>query len=312
MREIPLVDDPDIDSLTVAVNYVCNSRCSFCFIERELDLRLPDTSWEYLRAIFAKHVAMGRPYQRIILSGAEATLRKDLPDIARAAREEGGFEIVQIQTNARMLRRPALLETLLAAGISEYFVSIHAGNAALDAVLTRSATSFEQMCEGIKNIREAGARLISNTVITRGSYRHLPQTADFLVQQQIRECQLWAFIEFGRIGHEPEYVSYTDSAPFLHEAIARLKDAGSTVGVSWYPECMLGPHTDTIDNHRATLLIDDEFGSRAAHYGGFSCPHQSTCPRFGRSCQGLHQRYVDEFGDHSDELTALPPRQAPT
>ena len=104
MQDIPIIHDPSIDSLTVAVNYVCNSRCSFCFIERELGLKLPDTSWDFLRALFAKHVAEGQPYRRLILSGAEATLRKDLPDIARAALAEGGFEVVQIQTNGRQLR----------------------------------------------------------------------------------------------------------------------------------------------------------------------------------------------------------------
>ena len=31
-----LHDDPSIDSLTLAVNYNCNSACRFCFIEPEL------------------------------------------------------------------------------------------------------------------------------------------------------------------------------------------------------------------------------------------------------------------------------------
>ena len=306
MHDIPIIEDDNIDSLTVAVNYTCNSRCSFCFIERELQLKLPDTSWERLRAIFAKHVEAGRPYKRLIISGAEATLRADLPEIADAALREGGFEIVQIQTNGRRLSDRHLLWKLVAAGITEYFVSVHAGDASLDAKLTRAPKSFEEMRAGIRNVREVGATLISNTVITSGSYRHLEETARFLVDEQVPECQFWAFIEFGRIGHEPEYVSYAETAPYLQRAISLLKEAGRKVVVSWFPECLLGPHADVLDNHRATLLIDDEFGDRSREYGAFECPHSSACSRFGHSCQGLHERYVEEVGDHAEILHPLP------
>lgn len=308
MQEIPIHHDPNIDSLTVAVNYVCNSRCSFCFIERELGLKIPDTSWDFLRAIFRKHVQEGSPYERLILSGAEATLRRDLPEIAQEALAAGGFGVVQIQTNGRMLRRRALLDTLIAAGISKYFVSIHAGSPELDATLTRSKSSFREMRAGLQNLRDAGVRLISNTVITAHSYTALEETAQFLIDEEIPECQLWAFIEFGHIGHGSEYVSYADSAPHLRRAISMLKAAGRSVVVSWYPECLLGEHADVLGNHRATLIIDAEFSRRAQAHGGFQCPHTSVCTRFGKSCQGLHERYVEEVEDHAELLRPLPPR----
>ena len=101
----------------------------------------------------------------------------------------------------------------------------------------------------------------------------------------------------------------TRRPPHLLEAV-RHEAAGRKVVVSWYPECLLGAHTHVLDNHRATLIIDPEFGQRSAEYGGFSCPHQASCPRFGRSCQGLHQRYIEEVGDHADLLHPLPARPA--
>ena len=39
---------------------------------------------------------------------------------------------------------------------------------------------------------------------------------------------------------------------------------------------------------------------RAAKSSGFSCPKQSTCARFGKSCQGLHERYVKNSNDDPD------------
>ena len=153
-----LHNDPNVDSVTVALNYHCNSRCRFCFIERELSMRLADTPLSFLDRVFDENRSRGGLYDRIIFSGAECTLRKDLPEVARRARERGGFRTVQIQTNARRLRDETLLDTLIEAGISEYFVSIHAGTAELDAYLTRDPRSFEEMLAGVRNIRARGAR----------------------------------------------------------------------------------------------------------------------------------------------------------
>jgi cyclic pyranopterin phosphate synthase len=292
-----LHDDPSIDSLTLAVNYHCNSRCRFCFIEPELEQHLADTPVAFLERVYDENRLRGGLYKRIIFSGAECTLRKDLPDLARLARERGGFELVRIQTNGRRLRDEALLARLIDAGITEYFVSVHAGNAELDAYLTRDPRSFDEMRAGLAAIRKAGAALVSNTVITRGNYQHLEEAADFLIAEGIPECQLWAFIEFGDIGQASEHVSYLESAPYVRAAIGKLRAAGRTVVVSWFPECLLGEHADTLDNHRASLLIHDEFSQRAAKSSGFSCPKQASCARFGKTCQGLHERYVANAGD---------------
>ena len=54
-----LIDDPEIDSVTLALNYRCQSRCRFCFIERELDLRLDDTPREFLARVFAENRERG-------------------------------------------------------------------------------------------------------------------------------------------------------------------------------------------------------------------------------------------------------------
>ena len=133
MAELPLPpwpDDPEVTSLTLALNYRCNSACSFCFIERELGLGLRDTPDEVLDEVFARNRARGdRRYRRLILSGAEATLRKDLGAIVTRARSEGGFDIVRMQTNARRLGDRSYIRSLVDAGLTEYFVSVHAGEA---------------------------------------------------------------------------------------------------------------------------------------------------------------------------------------
>ena len=303
MSEI-ITEDATIETLTLALNYVCNSRCRFCFIERELDLNLAPTSDAYIARVFAENRRIGQ-FRRVILSGAEATLRKDLPDIAHQALTEGGFETVRIQTNARRLSKRPYLWKLLAAGITEYFVSVHEGTPELDEYLTRSKKSFEEIRQGIRNILEVGAVLITNSVVTRGNYESLPQLADYLIAENVPECHFWAFIEFGKIDQDAEHVAYGDSTPYLREAIGRLRAAGRRVQLSWFPECLVGEHRDVLRNHRSNTLIHEEFNARSEKHGGFSCPHQDQCRSFGTTCVGLHERYVEVFGHEADLLTPL-------
>ena len=299
------VHDSEIQTCTLALNYVCNSRCSFCFIERELELRLPDTPEAFIARVFAEN-ARQRRYERLILAGAEATLRKDLGDLARRALAEGGFKSVRLQTNGRRLGDRAYLRSLVEAGISEYFISIHAGTAALDAVLTRNAKSFGEMREGVRACLELGVRTLSNSCVVSGNVEGLDALASFLIEERVPECHFWSFIEFGDVGQAAEHVSYQRAVPPLLAAVSRLRAAGRGVVLSWFPECLLAEHAPLLVNHRDDTLIHDEFSGRARAAGRFSCPHQAACPKFGKSCMGLHERHVAVVGDERALLRPLP------
>lgn len=303
MQTIPrFPDDPQVRDLTLALNYRCNSRCRFCFIEPEIAKGPPDTPRELVEQVFAQNLARGS-FERIIFSGAEATLRKDFPEIVAGARERGGFRHVRVQTNGRRFADRAYAEQLLAAGLDEYFVSMHAPDAELDARVTGSVRSFDEMTRGVANLLALGTRLISNTAVTRDNHTALPALARFLVASGVRESQLWAFIEFGDIGQAHQHVPFPEAMPFVLEAVEILRAAGVKVSLSWFPGCMLGAHRDLVDHHRAFTLILDEFSSRMHQNADFDCPHASRCSAFSRSCFGLHERYRAVVGEHPELLT---------
>lgn len=310
LPEPPFGTHAGVSDLTMALNYGCNSRCSFCFIEPELSMGLADTDRDYLLRVFDEN-ARTAAFERIIFSGAEATLRPDLADIVRTARERGGYQHVRIQTNGRRLRDAAYLQTLIDAGLDEYFVSIHAPTAALDAALTRRPKSFQQMREGVANILAAGGRLISNTCVSAENHAVLPELADFLLAEGIRESQLWNFVEFGDIGQTGSHVPFEQSIPKLLEATRRLKAGGSSVTLSWWPACLVGEHTDVLDNHRAYTLIHSVFAQRMHANADFRCVFASECSAFGKPCIGVHQRYQEVVGDERDRLRPFGPGWRP-
>jgi molybdenum cofactor biosynthesis enzyme MoaA len=296
--------DPNVRDLTLALNYRCNSKCRFCFIEKEIAEGHPDTPRDVIEEVFRKNRESGA-FERIIFSGAEATLRKDLPEIVEGARARGGFSHVRIQTNGRRLRDRAYTERLVGAGLDEFFVSVHAPRSALDAHVTGAPHGFAEMQAGLRNVLACGARLISNTAVTRDNHRELPALARFLCAENVPEAEVWAFVEFGDVGQSHQHVRMGEALPFVREAAAHLRAAGVQVRLSWFPECMLGEHADLVHNHRAFTLILDEFSRRMHANAGFDCPHAARCSRFARTCIGLHERYRATFGDERDALVPV-------
>ena len=294
------------DTLILPLNYRCNSRCRFCIIETEIAARFDDTVPEVFDEVFSYNTSTRR-FSRLTISGAESTLHPALESLARRATTDGGFDVVRIQTNGRKLRDRSFVERLMAAGVREFFVSIHAHTMALDAHITQSSRSFEQMREGVSNLLDVGARVISNTVISADNAPYLKQIAAFLVEQGIRESQMWSFLEIGEAaGQADQLVSLDTMLMPLLGALEVFESAGSDVTLKWLPRCVLGRFAGMVDNHQPQMLIRDEFQSRLSGHFGFDCAHAERCRWFGRGCDGLHESYVRAFGGEAARLKPDP------
>lgn len=298
-------DHPDDDTLIVALNYRCNSRCRFCIIEREIDQRLEDTNRQVFAAVYranAQARQQGRGFARLTISGAESTLIPDLPALVRQAVDQGGFERVRLQTNARRLADRGLAAALVAAGATEYFVSMHAPTAATDAHITRSPRSFAEMLRGVAHLQELGARVLANTVISADNATLLPELARFVIDRGVVEAHLWSFLHIGDAGQADQLVPLERSLEPLLRALDIFDDAGLSATVKWLPRCLLGRHGDKLDNHQPQMLIRDEFQVRLSDGFGFGCVNAERCRWFGRGCDGLHEGYVAAYGDEAERL----------
>jgi pyruvate-formate lyase-activating enzyme len=303
MAEMPGFDDED--SLIVVLTYRCNSRCRFCIVEPEISDRLPDTARETVQKVLDHNAGDGR-FKRLTLSGAEVTLRADLAEIAESATSHGRFEVVRIQTNARRLRDADYCDELIAAPIREYFVSIHAHTPALDAHITKAPDSYSEMVAGVGNLLARGARVISNTVICRSNHEALPDIARFILDLGVRELHFWSFLELEGVAQSDELVALGDSLPPLTAALDVVERAGASATVKWMPRCLLGDHAARLDNHQPHMFIHDQFQARLNQSFEFRCVHADACRHYRRGCDGLHQRYIEVFGDEAARLRPEP------
>jgi hypothetical protein len=102
----------------VKVQSQCNLACQYCFIRKNpRDTLAPEAA----RASLLRARSTGT--RRLILTGGEATMRKDLPALIRQAREIG-FVDVQLFSNGLMFAYSDVLEACLQAGLSSLCLHI--------------------------------------------------------------------------------------------------------------------------------------------------------------------------------------------
>lgn len=282
---------------SMALEFRCNLRCTHCMIEGTMD-RLSGASPQDFDAVLTRK-RQGAPWEGLVLTGAEITLRRDLPDLARRARE-AGFAHVRIQTHGAHLHRASYLDRLVQAGVDEFFISVAGPDADTHDAITCVPGSFDRMLAGMRLIEAHSAplRIITNTVVTAQSFQHLPRMAELLLTfDRVVQAEFWNYFPMAETDIKSLIVPFADLMPPLLQAIATFRSAGRKVEVKNVPECLLGDLRGALVNNQPELLIDPAFWAEFDRNQFYRCPHQARCT--SRQCLGLTQAYISRFGDEA-------------
>jgi MoaA/NifB/PqqE/SkfB family radical SAM enzyme len=292
------------------MHFRCNLKCEHCMIEGTMDWLEPETV-SRLRQVLA-HNLEHRCWKGLILTGAEITLRRDLAELARLARHNG-FEHVRIQTHGMRLAEEAYCRELIDAGVDEFFVSVTASDAPSHDAITGMPGSFEKTIAGLENLDAfPGVVALTNTVVTRSSYRHLPGVVERLKHlRRLVQMDFWNYWPMSETDDKDLLVSHLEVLPFLRQAVGLCRQYGRAVEVKNFPECLLAEDRDALDNSQPKLLIDPAFWQEFRRNGFEQCVHRSVCG--SRQCLGLNTAYVRKYGWQADDLTPFPIQpEAPT
>ena len=281
----------------VPIWYYCNSACTFCMVERQLG-HLPGISPEGLLKVLTTLRDEGR-YDGLILSGGEVTTFPHLADYVRKAAGLDWFQVIQIQTNARRLADEAYCRSLVAAGVNEFFVSVHGLDEVQDAV-TQAPGGFKETWAGIENILACGAQLITNTVLTRQNVDHLPALFQALCRLPVRELHLWNYFPMAGSDSRDLLIDMKAFHWLLPDLLAIVETAGKPLVLKGFPECLSLGAPGYFDSQFPVNLIDQAFWDNFDENGFGACPHRSVCKAKG--CFGLSAAYVEKFGPERDLL----------
>jgi molybdenum cofactor biosynthesis enzyme MoaA len=210
----------------IGIIYRCNQVCTFCELA-DMDTELPAAK---VRTALERSRARGST--RVILTGGEPTLSKDLLDHVRYARELG-FAEIELQTNAVLLERPGFAAALREAGLTSAQISLHGPNSAISDRLTAAPGTHQRTLRGVDQLLEAGVRCLLNHLIFRDNCHLLVDFVE-MVQQRWGAHRDRIVIQFHSARNEfadreeglRHIARYSDYAATLRRAIDRGRELG--------------------------------------------------------------------------------------
>ena len=285
--------------VSLTMEFRCNLKCVHCMIEGTMDRLVPESDESFAELL--EHNRKTGQWSGLILTGSEITLRRDLPDLARRARA-AGFEHVRIQTHGMHLGRRAYAETLVAAGVDEFFVSVAGCDAATHDAITTVRGSFDKTLRGLEILDEhPDVATITNTVVTAQSYPLLPAVVERLAHlKRLTQMEFWVYWPMQEGDEKGLIANHLDILPYLKEAAGRARALGRAVEIKNFPACLLGQDGALVVNDQPQLYIDPAFWDEFSRNGFYQCPFRQQCR--STQCLGLNTAYIKKYGDHADRL----------
>lgn len=160
----------------------CNQHCPYCFAKSETD-EGSDLSLLEIEKKFDLLLQLGeeRTYN-LQLSGGEPTVRNDLPEIIRMAKDKG-FPYIQINTNGRRIgMEEGYAKKLKQAGASVIFMQFDGTNDKIYQAL-RGEPLLEIKKKAIENCRRAGIPVtLVPTIVKNVNLENIGPLVDFLLE----------------------------------------------------------------------------------------------------------------------------------
>jgi len=283
----------------IKVGFKCNNQCRFC-VQGDKRKIYADKSTQEVKDILRE--ARGE-CDGVVFTGGEPTIRKDILDLVKYA-SNLRFKVIQMQTNGRMFCYGKFCDEIIKAGATEFSPAVHGHRADLHDYLTDSAGSFDQTISGIKNLKARNQMVITNTVVTKSNYRHLPEIAGLLVDLGVDQFQ-FAFVHaLGRAKNN--FASIVPRMALIEPYLKKGLDIGIRAGVKAMtealPYCIMKGYEDCVAEKiiPRTKIYDvrgviDDFTEARKKEGKSRGPLCAACSYYG-ICEGTWKEYPQNFG----------------
>ena len=150
----------------------CNLKCPVCFANAAVSKKLYEPSYEEIRQML-RNLRELKPISTpaIQYAGGEPTVRRDIADLIKLAKEEG-FSHTQIATNGlRLARKESLAYELEDAGLNTIYLQFD-GVSEEPYIYNRGKNLLPQKIEAIENCRKANLGVVLVPTVVKGVNDH--------------------------------------------------------------------------------------------------------------------------------------------
>jgi His-Xaa-Ser system radical SAM maturase HxsC len=190
-------------------------------------------------------VTCPRNITKVVVSGGEPTIRKDILDVLKLIKQNLPNPELYMLTNGRMFFYPDFTKKFVETGCDSLAIPIHGHNPKLHDKISGVRGSFSQTVQGIKNllVYRDRVRIEIRVVIHKLNYRQLPKICEFIT----REFKgIWKVVLFpidiigsANLNRKRLIVRITDVKPFLEKGINILEENGFEFQLFHLPFCII-------------------------------------------------------------------------
>ncbi len=289
----------------VRIAAACNEKCLFCLDADAQNGKLIDD--DIIREKIRTGFKVGE-YNRIIISGWEASIHPKFPEYIKFAKTIG-YDRVQTVTNWNMFAKKEFCDMVVTAGIGEVTFSFHGHRANLHDYLTATPWSFQKALRWLVYLKKYHPQIIINIdiVVCRVNVDFLPDIVRFFMWLGLMEYDILQIIPFGRGFSEYKdqlFYKVEEKLEPLHQTWKLSKISGMNMWTNRFPVEAFEGYEDLIQDPRkikseTTWEMYEMFDNFIRSHG------EKKLDCFGEACDVCFlKQYCHDFIDHQN--TKLP------
>lgn len=271
----------------IHVIYKCPHDCVFCSVKKH---PFPTPSLNEIK----KDIVLSSKFKKLILSGGEPFLRKDISKIIEFAKANNRYVI--IETNLLLLNEKSL-KKIIKAGVNELKISFHSHEKKTYEKITKSH-SFNKLLKNFELLKKYKnkIKISTNTVITRYNYENLRDIINFISENYpfLREMRI-SYPRFYPIKNCKDYSKkYIAPLKSLREQMKKIgKD--KKIIIENFPSCIVNDRRAEKINWDVWLIKKGKLlkGLDERYF-----PEKCNKCKKKKECQGLHKYYTLYFKDN--------------
>ena len=213
--------------LLAELTYRCPLQCPYCsnpldFAKQEKEL----TTAQWIK-VFEEARGMGAV--QIGFSGGEPLVRKDLPELIRAARDLG-FYTNLITSGIGLTEKK--IDAFAKAGLDHIQISFQASDEELNAALAGNAKAFQQKLAMAKAVKAHGYPMVLNFVLHRHNIDQIDKIIDLSIELdaddvELATCQFYGWAQLNREGLLPTREQIARAEDVVHQYREKMAGTGN-------------------------------------------------------------------------------------
>ncbi|MEN5016962.1 pyrroloquinoline quinone biosynthesis protein PqqE [Erwinia sp. Eh17-17] len=189
--------------LLAELTYRCPLQCPYCSNPLDFAQQEKELTTEQWIAVFKQARAMGAV--QIGFSGGEPLVRKDLPELIKAARDLG-FYTNLITSGIGLTQKK--IDAFAEAGLDHIQISFQASDEVLNAALAGSKKAFQQKLEMARAVKAHGYPMVLNFVLHRHNIDQIDRIIELCIELEaddveLATCQFYGWAQLNREGLLP-------------------------------------------------------------------------------------------------------------